>query len=292
MPVGFEIRENTLYVRQSFDFPAVYLDHWAIRHFSSNDIAQQRFLGALKLSGGCLVVSHATLLEITGPEDPRHSLEIAGFLEQTLPDIYFALFDMKHAINQEKQHRDMGIRLMAPPDLELLKTVARERPNDLQPFTIADIIKTISNNRAKLGATWRASNQRTADRLNEVRRDPEFNEKAKRFAGHPINVPTLAVFQEMLRPVLQDDTFGIDRNDAGDIHHAIISLVYCDLVLLDAKWEDFHDRMKRRFAELGLIVRTARVYSARRDGISRFLDALSVAKSPSSTERGVLDTRK
>lgn len=279
MPVRFEINEGMLQVRQSFDFPAVYLDHWAVRLFSSSEAEGQRFLRALKASGGALVVSHTNLAELTGPADPRHADEAAAFFEAVLPNIYFAMFDVQQAINQEKQPRDTGIRLKVPPDVELLLTVGRERPDDFRPFTIANIIKVISKHRDRLGATWHESNQELADHINQVRRNPETVGQAKNFSGHPAHVPTLAVMQELLRPIFLDETLSIDRNDAGDIHHAILSIVYCDYVLLDGKWEDLNERMKRRFTELGLTIRTATVFSRRRQGVKQFLEALEGAST-------------
>lgn len=279
MPVRFEINEGMLQVRQSFDFPAVYLDHWAVRIFSSGEAERQRFLCALKASGGALVVSHTNLAELTGPADPRHADEAAAFFEAVLPNIYFAMFDVRQAISQEKQPRDTGIRLKAPPDIELLVTVGRERPDDFRPLTITNIIKVIAKHRDRLGATWRESNQELANHINQIRHNPETVEQAKNFSGHPVHVPTLAVMQELLRPIFLDETLSIDRNDAGDIHHAILSIVYCDYALLDGKWEDLHERMKRRFTKLGLTIRTAKVYSKRRHGVERFLRDLERAKS-------------
>jgi hypothetical protein len=238
------------------------------------------------------VVSHTNLAELTGPADPRHADEAAAFFEAALPNIYFAMFNVQQAINQEKLPRDTGIRLKAPPDVELLMTVGRERPDDFRPFTIANIIKVIAKHRDRLGATWHESNQELADHINQVRRNLETVRQAKNFSGHPAHVPTLAVMQELLRPVFLDETLSIDRNDAGDIHHAILSIVYCDYVLLDGKWEDLHERMKRRFTELGLTIRTATVFSGRRQGVEQFLEALEGASTSASVRDGVPDSRR
>ena len=291
MPVRFEINRGMLQVWQSFDFPAVYLDHWAVRHFSSNKAEGPRFLQALKKCGGALVVSHANLAEVSGPEDPRHANETATFLEAVLPNIYFAMFDVEQAMNQEKRPRDISIRLKAPPDIELLKIVARERPDGLQPFTIANIIKVISERREELAAIWHYTNQNLADQINKVRGDQKTIKQAKNFVGHMANVPTLAVMQELLRPIFLDSTLPIDRNDAADIHHAILSIVYCDFAILDGKWEDLHARMMRRFRELGYTIRTARVFSARRQGVERFLEALECTETPAIAKDGILDSR-
>lgn len=263
-----------LQVVQSFDFPAVYLDHWAVRLFSSDKTLGQRFLRALKASGGALVVSHVNLAEITGPDDPRHAEEAAAFFEAVLPNIYFAMFDIQKAIDQEKHPRDIKIRLPAPPDMDLLLTVSRERPDDFQPFTIARLIKVVAAHRHLLGAEWHAINQEMADHVNQVRSNIETVKQARKFTGHPSNLPTLAVMQELLRPLFLDKTLSVDRNDAGDIQHAIMSIAYCDYVLLDGKWETLHGRMVRRFTELGLPIRVARVFSARRQGVDLFLKEL------------------
>jgi hypothetical protein len=274
MPVRFEINGGMLQVVQSFDFPAVYLDHWAVRLFSSDELLAQRFLCALKASGGALVVSHANLAEITGPEDPRHADETAAFLEAVLPNIYFAMFDVQQAIDQERRPRNTQVRLKAPPDVELLRTVGKERPDDFQQFTIANVVKVIARDCDRLRATWHASNQETADHINHVRLNAKTVKQAKNFTNHPIHVPTLAVIQELLRPLLLDKTISVDRNDGGDIQHAIMSISYCDYTLLDGKWEDLNERMVRRFTELDLPIRTAKVFSKRRQGVDRFLEEL------------------
>jgi hypothetical protein len=274
MPVRFEINGGRLQVIQSFDFPAVYLDHWAIRRFSSDATLGNRFLSAIKASGGSLVISHVNLAEITGPTDPEHAGEIATFLEAVLPNIYFAMFDVEKAIDQEKVPRDISIRLRAAPDIDLLLEVARQRPDDFQPFTIAGVIKVVTEHRDKLNATWTDSNRELADHINNVRYNAETVKQVQNFKGHPRHVPTLAVMQELLRPVFLDKRLAIGSNDAGDIHHAITSITYCDYVLLDGKWEDLYGRMVRRFSELDLKIRVAKVFSERRQGLELFLKEL------------------
>lgn len=267
-----------LQVVQSFDFPVVYLDHWAVRLFSSDHLLGQRFLLALKANGGALMVSHANLAEITGPDDPRHAEEIAAFFEAVLPNIYFAEFDVQKAIDQETRSRDIRIRLPAPADVELLLTVGRERSDDLQRFTIARLIKVVAAHRNELRPEWHKSNQALADHINKVRSNSKTVEHAKKFTGHRIDVPTLAVMQELLRPFFIDRSLSVDRNDAGDIHHAMMSIAYCDYALLDGKWEALHERMVRRFKELQMPIRVAKVFSKRRTGIELFLKEFEAVK--------------
>lgn len=271
MPVRFEINGGMLQVIQSFDFPAIYLDHWAIRQLSSNPTLGDRFLTALKFSGGVLVISHVNLAEITGASDPTHANDIAIFLESVLPNIYFAMFDIEKSIEQEKVPRDISLRLRAVPDIDILFEVARQRPDDFQPFTIANAIKVIAEQRDTLRTTWQESNQALADHINNVRSNENTVKQAKSFKNHPAHIPTIAVMQELLRPIFLDKSLTIDINDAGDIHHAITSITYCDYVLLDGKWEDNYVRMIRRFSELKFNIHLAKVFSKRRQGLETFL---------------------
>lgn len=274
MPVRFEINSGRLQVIQSFDFPAIYLDHWAMRQLSSDAVLGGRFLSALKASGGSLIISHVNLAEITGATDPKHADEIAKFLEAVLPNIYFAMFDVEKAIDQEKVARDTNIRLKAVPDIDLLLEVARQRPDDFQPFTIAGVIKVIAKHREKLNTAWKDSNRKLSDHINKVRSNAETVKQAKNFKGHLPHIPTLAVMQELIRPIFLDKKLAIGPNDAGDIHHAITSITYCDYALLDGKWEDLYGRMARRFSELDLKIRLAKVFSERRKGLESFLNEL------------------
>ena len=106
-----------------------------------------------------------------------------------------------------------------------------------------------------------------------------MTDKAKNYKGHPVHVPTLAIAQELVRPFFLDQAMSVNRNDAGDYHHAVISIAYCDYTLLDGKWEDLNERMIRRFNELSLPIRTAKVFSARRQGVERFLEELEHASA-------------
>lgn len=277
MPARFEIKNGMLQVGQSFDFPVVYLDHWAIRRFSSDSTLGGRFIAALKASGGSLVISHANLAELTGPTDVKQIDQVADFLESVLPNIFFALFNVEPAIQLENLPRDLSVRLMLPPDIDLLKEVGRQRPDDFQRFSIRNTVRIIAANREELGATWRTSNQNLADRINQVRQDSTFVRKARVFTSHPIGVPTLAVFQELLRPIYLDPTMAIKPSDGGDMQHAVLSISYCDFVLLDGKWEHFHTQMKQRFADLKISIPTAKVFSDRRNGVDRFISALETA---------------
>ncbi len=59
-----------------------------------------------------------------------------------------------------------------------------------------------------------------------------------------------------------------------DLFHAIVPIAYCDFVLLDKYWEDQLDRVRSRFKKAGMDVPTARVFSGKADGVTRFIGEL------------------
>jgi hypothetical protein len=157
--------------------------------------------------------------------------------------------------------------------------VGNQRPDDFQPFTIANVVRVIAAHRDELGGLWLAATRAIADRINEVRTNMETVRKAKRFQDHPANLPTLAVMQELIRTAFLDSKLTINRNDAADFLHAILSIVYFDYALLDGKWEDLHGRMIQRFERLNFPLRVACVFSNRRDGVQQFFTALEGARA-------------
>lgn len=273
MPVRYQLQEGRLQVAQSFDFPTIYLDHWAINQFSNDPALQSRFINLLKASKGALVFSDNNLTEISGIDDLEHVARIANFLEELLPNIYFANFSIDNYIDQENR-AEGDVRLPAIPDIQLLLEVARLRPIGDGIFSIKSLIENIGFHRERLNTTWIEVNQEFADRINHIRLDPHFSKQAKNFKNHPEKLPTLAIMQEMLRQIFLDKNLSIGVNDAADIKHAIISIAYCDYVLLDKKWEDIHGRMIKRFNKLELNMHVAKVFSKRRQGIELFLNEL------------------
>src|SRR5687767_7088348 len=127
MVLRYELRDGLLQAIQSFDHPAVYFDHWALTRISSDTDLSRRFTSALKGAGGTLVLSHLNLAETTRSTDARHPEEIATFLNDVLPNVCFAMFDVGKAVQQERDAVP-GAPLVAPPDLEMLREVARRRP--------------------------------------------------------------------------------------------------------------------------------------------------------------------
>ena len=90
MPIDFFMATDGVHVRQSFDSPTVYLDHWAIRMFSDEPSLQDRFVNALMSRCGTLLLSNTSLVEFARATDARHCRDAEKFLERLLPNIFLA----------------------------------------------------------------------------------------------------------------------------------------------------------------------------------------------------------
>jgi hypothetical protein len=272
MPLSLAIRMGQeIEVRQTFDSPTIYLDHWAIRRLSDEKNFQHRFVAALHKAGGTLFLSHQNFAEFVGSDDASHAVQAEQFLERVLPNIYFAQLDLNRAIAQEQDPRTSGHRLPPPPDLGLLKLIALRRLTGPQPFTVKGLLTEVATHRDRLGKTFHESNQRIADAVNAKRQKPEFVKKVKGFKADQDRARTLIVMEEILRSIVLDASMPFMNSDSADYQHAILSTSYCDYVLLDGKWQDMVRRMERRFSTLKLPLRHARCFSERRNGLESFL---------------------
>jgi len=85
----------------------------------------------------------------------------------------------------------------------------------------------------------------------------------------------------------------ISENDVIDLIHATMPLNCCDFELLDARWIERIDKMKRRLAKSSMIMPLAQCYSRRKNGIEAFLKNLDPQAQPPPPirERWALDHR-
>jgi len=72
MPIELIESAGETRVRESFDSPTLYLDHWAIRLFSDDTAFQDRLIKALLAKGGTLLLSHFSFAEFTRGSSPQN----------------------------------------------------------------------------------------------------------------------------------------------------------------------------------------------------------------------------
>ena len=83
--------------------PTVYLDHWALRELSENDVLANRFTAALESRGGTLSLSWANLVEF-GKVTHEHQVRRAeSLIEANLPRVFFVEVDPFIVISREDE---------------------------------------------------------------------------------------------------------------------------------------------------------------------------------------------
>ena len=80
--------------------------------------------------------------------------------------------------------------------------------------------------------------------------------------------------RDILSLSLKNQGFKFTPNHAVDFVHAIVSVSYCQYVLLDSHWASQIDQSRCRLKRAGHNFPMAKVYSRRRNGLERFFDEL------------------
>ena len=86
--------------------PSVYLDTCALRTLSQPAV-RDRFVKAIKASGGTLVLSWLPILELSG-QDPKYAQAIGAMVDMVAPQLYFLddspdrVFENEHLVRQSQ----------------------------------------------------------------------------------------------------------------------------------------------------------------------------------------------
>ena len=216
--------------------PSIYLDHWALRHFSSDLPSRQRLVECFKQKG-TLLFSWANVLEVS--QNSGASLEeVRSFLNE-IGEQWF------------------------PIEINAVKVIERERNftagND-NPCFASDFLKAyyphISGEPPSLRTVCDLPqdseiNLACRENLEKIKKEIRpvlFRWRSEELENHghlrfEPNRPTGYVL-ERFRRLFQKETFTIDENDVLDFLHATVSVSYGDFVLLDKHWVDLVGKLK------------------------------------------------
>lgn len=258
--------------------PTVYLDHWAMRTFASDNELGDRLVDALKKGEGTLAISLLNLGEFAKVSDLGQAEEAESLIERALPNIFFIDIDIAQVIKREDDLLAGGepcaphscteiVPLLTDLDIQSVAPfTARNLLRGIQEQSIADAFEQLANS---IVSDLRQKRDRlTNDRgyRNSVRRLP---------VGPAIQRGTRYIRDELVRAIIIDTQTPINTNHAVDLLHATVPVAYCEFVLLDKHWETQVSRVKARLDDAAMGVPIAGVYSAKDDGIERFLSALT-----------------
>lgn len=274
MPMSLHKSDPAWELRQTFSAPAIYFDHWAIRLFSDDLTLQDRLIELVHQRRATFVLSATNLAEFTHVSDHRHGVDSGRLLGRLMPNIYLTMPDLDLAERHHAEARSGGLLGFPPPDrvtLRFLADQAREVGADTpsieclfslmqregqavkaaQMDTSAALFATILSQRADSAATAAIRGCQLGD-------------------GTP---PVLLLFRELARELhLQPQAPSL--NDVVDMQHAMLPLLHCDFVLLDAAWVDRVARIAQRARRQNFDLRLPLCFSKRAEGPTRFLEAL------------------
>ncbi|MES2102834.1 MAG: hypothetical protein V4634_02360 [Pseudomonadota bacterium] len=274
MPVEFFQTPSGTRVRQSFDSPTVYLDHWAIRLFSDDKALQDRLVTALLGKGGTLLLSMISLGEFAGPSDPQHVDDAEAFIERLLPNIYLTDFAFDKVLEREHLEPDNSTRFWPSADLPQLKLLSERPQNPPLGVTMQGFIRMSYENREAIVQIMKGLVQQIAGGIKDARADPSYISKAKMVKPDDTRPRTLVIIGELMREYYLNPGLPIKENDIVDMLHAAMPINCCDYVLLDGAWEERVAKMKKRVERNGSHMPLAKCFSRRDDGVRSFLSDL------------------
>jgi len=271
MPIDFFDSPEGVRVRQSFDPPTVYLDHWAMRRFSDDHALQDRFVSTLLSKGGTVLLSHFSLSEYAAATDSRHCADTEAFLERVLPNVFFTDFRLDEVLARERAEPDNRRRFWPTAYLPLLKFFAERAQSAPLGFTMQGFISLAHTHRAAILQVTEEIVARLQGAYEQARKDPAYVEKARRVQPTDRRPRTLLILGELMRGFNLDINAPITSNDVIDLVHAAMPVNCCDYVLLDGPWAERVEKMKRRIAKTRMNMPVAKCFSQRNNGIAMFL---------------------
>lgn len=281
MPIEFfNASDGIVHVRQSFDSPTVYLDHWAIRLFSDDHNLQDRFVKALMSKNGTLLLSNFSFTEFSEASDPRHCSDAEKFLERLLPNIFLTDSAIDKALERELNEPNNVKRFWPSADLPQLKLFAEREQSAPLGFTMHGFVMMAHTHRVVLSEVTKNTIQMVREAFEDARKDLSYVAKTRNLQPSDNRPRTHIIFGELLRGFILDSQAPITENDVMDMFHAVISVNCCDYVLLDGPWMERVEKMNQRIAKTSINMPIAKCFTHRSNGVEAFLTDLETFVKP------------
>lgn len=256
-------------VRQTLERPAVYLDHWAIRRFSTEQALQDRFVAAVQGVGATWLFSSINLMEFVAMNDLGSAEAVEVMMARVMPRLYVADFasDAGFLLEHGTPHDTRG----AEQHWMLTELGERARAAGGR-LNVHRFVQDSIRLRAQLLPTF---DEMRAMVTQAVRKEVQQTGRRKQ-AGHFRPGPGMslryALASELLRANFLDLRREFEANDVTDLMHASASIPACDFVLLDGQWCHRANQAIRRLRAGGITGKLATCYAP--GDLPQFLQAL------------------
>lgn len=261
--------DGSFRVRQRLIRPAIYLDHWAIRLFSSDKPLQDRFVDAIHRSGATWLFSAANLFEFVAMTDLAQAVETEELLQRVIPSLHVADTTLDRGFLLEDgapAHPD------APDPHWLLRDLGDRASIKGGNWNTHRFIQDAITGRDALRPLFDALKTEVSQAIAAQVGNADAVAVARKF--RPTAGMTLrdALTKEVMRDLHVDTHHAFNENDAMDLVHAVPAVIVCDLVLLDAAWCSKVEKASKRMRAGGVTGKVAKCYS--RSSLASFLSDL------------------
>lgn len=230
-------RDGADYILEVFsEPPLIYLDHWALRLFSSDPDLRNRFLTIFK-TRGTLMMSLMNVVEIAGNVSESTAAELRSFLEEIGPHWVPSTIDPIRIIEAEQGvptdvHPCISKGFLTEPKFAKRLVEGAVNLTHVVDLTRGDEGKEQRESTSK-------SSQKLLGHLENWRKIHASRPKAldTEYPKLPFDEerPMRPIYHGLVRYTITD-SFALNENHVRDLYHTIAAVRCADMVLLDPHW--------------------------------------------------------
>lgn len=238
------LKDDRSKLSEVFGRPTIYLDHWALNDLALNTDNRQRFTRILNNRGGMLRISTYNIRELLGQHNKSQIETVLSFIDEV--DSGFINVDPIEVIEKENQIIAGNVTVGNPSaDLDIIDLYLMAK-NHLSSWKVSEIIKTCLDEvnessfcsedfLSRIKSTTEKARQNSIS-LNKMKR---YFEKL-RSAGQQYHTATRESLRMVIAFIIKNQNMKMTAiSEWNDIFHLIVPVSYCDIVLLDKRWNEF-----------------------------------------------------
>ena len=286
--IHFTAVPEGLKVTQSITAPSVYLDHWALRCISESD----RFAGilseALLRRCGTLVLSWLNVVEFSKVADENQRRMADSFVNSIAENVYWLDPDFFTVVKREESQANQGSDPHSDWEfLDLYVTWGRRRATGIKMLGSPSIFAAVYANR-DIPRHYDEVADAIVSQLTYWRKEFETSSglrstlKNKWPLGKKFPRGTRFIARALIARFLRDKFLKLNRNNAVDLTHAVVSVSYCDYVLLDTQWAAMVNDARGQLGKMNVTIPVAKVFSKK--GIEAFLEEVGVSSNAQAVQ--------
>jgi hypothetical protein len=233
--------DGAIVITPEITLPAVYLDYCVIVELAKDAQQGERVRDVLLRKGGTLYLSWAHLVELFGLGVGPTFTQIRNYLESFGRS--FVIIECIPQIVIDREARWKSGSQHAAIDEEFLKELVKagEGRTDVDVTTLLDMMARDAVLLPKYKEMHKTQKDGIKGLFDTARRDfrevPDARKRLKGAVYEPVlGMPaTKYLYDELTRTcIVTNDQF--NPSDTFDFFHTIVSVAYCDFVVLDQKW--------------------------------------------------------